>query len=237
MDRLNSASSIDSENRVADALDDQPSVDSGEKRLRRLRQLADQLVWKKAQVTADLKATEKALEATRQYLDVSQQVTEALDHLSQKLFEEVLNLLRDKLSIAIQEVLEQPVNFHAEASFKRGSANVDFSVERDGNTEDVNRGQGGSVQNVLSVGLRLFALARLDGEVHRRFLVLDEQDCWLRPELVPRLVKIVYRAAQELGFQVIMISHHDVKLFERYADKIYHFEPEGSGVKVSEIKQ
>ena len=112
---------------------------------------------------------------------------------------------------------------------------MSFQSNREGNQEDVNRGQGGSVQNVLSVGLRLFALARLDSDQHRRFLVLDEQDCWLRPELVPRLVNIVYRAARELNFQVIMISHHDVNLFEKYADKIYQFQPDGSEVKVTEV--
>lgn len=205
------------------------------KRLRALRQSTDQLLWKKERAEKDLTETTDQLTKIENYLAVSGQVTEALDLLSQKLFEEVLDLLKDKLSIAIQEVLDQPIRFHAEASFRRGAANVDFSIERDGNLEDVNRGQGGSVQNVLSVGLRLFALARLDEKEHRRFLVLDEQDCWLRPELVPRLVNIVSRAAKELNFQVIMISHHDVRLFEKYADKIYRFEPEGSEVKVSEV--
>lgn len=200
-----------------------------------VRKRLERLLWKEQQLTSDLKQTQSVMQQLEQYIALSGQVTEALDALSQKLFEEVLELLRDKLSIAIQEVLEQPVRFHAEASFKRGAANVEFSVDREGNQEDVNRGQGGSVQNVLSVGLRLFALARLDSDQHRRFLVLDEQDCWLRPELVPRLVNIVYRAAKELNFQVIMISHHDVNLFEKYADKIYQFQPSGSEVKVTEV--
>ncbi len=65
--------------------------------------------------------------------------------------------------------------------------------------------------------------------LHRRFLVLDEQDCWLRPDLVPRLVKIVHEAGRALGFQVLMISHHDPALFQRYADKIYQFQRDGDG--------
>jgi predicted ATPase len=86
----------------------------------------------------------------------------------------------------------------------------------------------------MSVGLRMLALATLDEAEHRRFLVLDEQDCWLRPDLVPRLVKIVHEAGQALGFQVLMISHHDVSLFERYAERIYEFVPDGAnGVRVN----
>jgi predicted ATPase len=96
------------------------------------------------------------------------------------------------------------------------------------------KGQGGSVANVLSVGLRMFALTTLDPAVHRRFLVLDEQDCWLRPDLVPRLVKIVHEAGRALGFQVLMISHHDISAFEQYADKIYQFIPTVNGVEVRE---
>lgn len=200
-----------------------------------LRKTIDRMRWQREQLQGDLKTTDEKLTQTTAYLALADQVTDALDELSQTLFEQVLGVLREKLSIAIQEVLEQPVMFRADASFKRGAASLEFSVERNGNQEDVNRGQGGSVQNVLSVGLRLFALARLDENEHRRFLILDEQDCWLRPELVPRLVNIVSRAAKELNFQVIMISHHDVTLFEQYADKIYQFDPVGDQVVVQTL--
>ena len=200
-----------------------------------LRKTLDRLRWQRQQLQGEFKTTDEKLEQAKTYLELADQVTEALDELSQTLFEQVLGVLQEKLSIAIQEVLDQPVMFRADASFKRGAASLEFSVARNGNQEDVNRGQGGSVQNVLSVGLRLFALARLDESEHRRFLVLDEQDCWLRPELVPRLVNIVSRAAKELNFQVIMISHHDVSLFEQFADKIYQFDPEGDQVVVQTI--
>ena len=46
---------------------------------------------------------------------------------------------------------------------------------------------------------------------------------------VPRLVKIVHNAGEALGFQVIMISHHDVAAFRQYADKIYRFHEKGNG--------
>ncbi len=82
----------------------------------------------------------------------------------------------------------------------------------------------------------MFALTTLDETAHRRFLVLDEQDCWLRPDLVPKLVKIVHDAGKALGFQVLMISHHDIALFERYADRIYQFTPGPEGrVEVHQV--
>ena len=182
-----------------------------------------------------LKAIESYVEDIDAYLRIADDVSVALQSLSEKLFDEVLGTLQSKLTIALQDIIGQPIKFVAEADFKRGSAVVDFSIDRDGNRENIYLGQGGSVQNVLSVGLRMFALASLEVDKHQRFLVLDEQDCWLRPELVPKLVEIVYQAAKELDFQVIMISHHDVGLFEKYADKIYRFSPDGDAVKVEEV--
>lgn len=167
--------------------------------------------------------------ALNAYLDIAGEVTLALEQLGQQLFQQLLGTVQEKLTIALQEILEQPIKFKAVADFKRGAATVEFSIERDGYDEDVLRGQGGSVANILSIGLRMFALTTLDEAKHRRFLVLDEQDCWLRPDLVPRLVKIVHDAGQALGFQVLMISHHEVALFERYADRIYQLMPDSEG--------
>jgi ABC-type glutathione transport system ATPase component len=169
-----------------------------------------------------------------QYLEIADQVTAALEALSDKLFDQILGIVREKLSIALQEILDQPIELKAEAGFARNSATVSFSIVRDGNEENVLGGQGGSVANILSVGLRIFALNELSPERHRRFLLLDEQDCWLRPDLVPRLVKIIAEAGRELGFQVLMISHHDVDSFAQYADRIYEFAPHPDGVRVQE---
>lgn len=167
-------------------------------------------------------ATESA--EVRKYLALSEKVTGALETLSQKLFRELLDLIEEKLTIALQEVLDQPIQLKADVEWKRNAATVEFWIERDGNREDILKGQGGSVTNILSVGLRMFALTTLDASEHRRFLVLDEQDCWLRPDLVPRLVKIVHDAGRALGFQIIMISHHPAAAFSEFADRIYEFE-------------
>lgn len=193
----------------------------------------EKLKWQFESNQKTIAKLDNEIEAIESFLAVADRTTTALETLSQSLFEEVLGVLESKLTIAIQEVLGQPIKFKSKPDFKRGAAAVSFSIDREGNEEDVLRGQGGSVQNVLSVGLRMFALATLDEQRHRRFLVLDEQDCWLRPELVPKLVNIVHRAAKELEFQVLMISHHDVGLFDRYADRIYRLTPNQSTVEAT----
>lgn len=177
----------------------------------------------------DIQASLKKLRA---YLNIAGKVEGALEVLSQQLFEQLLNVIQEKLTIALQEVLDQPICLKAQAEWKRSAASVQFWIERNGQPEDIMKGQGGSVANILSVGLRMFALTTLDERVHQRFLVLDEQDCWIRPDLVPRLVKIVHDAGKALGFQVLMISHHELGAFAQYADRIYRFEPDGDGIRV-----
>ena len=185
------------------------------------------------QAESDAVKVGSQLDSIRKYLSVAERVTTALETLSQQLFREVLGVVEEKLTIALQEILEQPIQLRAKVDWLRGAAAVDFWIERDGNREDIMRGQGGSVANILSVGLRMFALATLDEKSHRRFLVLDEQDCWLRPDLVPRLIKIVHDAGKALGFQVLLISHHDAESFRQYADRVYRLLPRGdAGVEV-----
>ena len=205
-----------------------------QQRFESARRRVEQLEWRAKERRRQLEAKKKELADLLEYLELAPEVTDALESLSNHLFARDLEILQEKLSIALSEVLKQPIQFRAELKFKSNYANVEFSVQRDENREDVKRGQGGSVHNVLSVGLRMFALTKLDPSQHRRFLVLDEQDCWLQRELVPHLAKIVHDAGKELGYQVIMISHHELSLFEEYADKIYRFVPKYEAQTTSE---
>jgi DNA repair exonuclease SbcCD ATPase subunit len=200
------------------------------KPLNAVRQRLDRLAGRRQERLLDAEKVQSRLGELSGYLGIADKVTDALELLSQRLFKELLGVVEQKTTIALQEILEQPIRLRADADFKRGAATVDFWIDHEGYREDVYRGQGGSVANILSVSLRLFALTTLSPAQHRPFLVLDEQDCWLRPDLVPRLVKIVQEAGRALGFQVIMISHHDLSVFEQFADKIYRFVPLLGGV-------
>lgn len=201
-----------------------------------LRRQADRLIDRREVRVKDSQKLDASFRQLNAFLDIADDVSLALEQLSEDLFQQLLGMVQEKLTIALQEILDQPVAFKARPDFKRGAATVEFYIDRDGNEEDILRGQGGSVANILSVGLRMFALMTLEESEHRRFLVLDEQDCWLRPDLVPRLVKMVQEAGQALGFQVLMISHHESSLFEQYADKIYRLSlNSGGSIQVQQV--
>lgn len=171
----------------------------------------------------------------QQKLDLAKLVEEALEQLSGKLFEDLLHNLEKLLTQALQDVLEQPLRLITVADFKRGSLSIEFMIERDGEREHIMHGQGGSVANVLSVGLRMFALANRK-DIHRQLLILDEPDCWLQPELVPRLVKIIKLAGEQLGIQVLLISHHQTDLFADAAERIHRLVPVAGSVKVETVR-
>ncbi len=163
------------------------------------------------------------------FLELAPMARERLEHLSKALFGEVLDEIEANLSHGLREILGQERTLRSIREISRNRLNVNFFIESPEGMEDIMRGQGGSACNILSVGLRLIALSRLDPARHRPFLVLDEQDCWLKPELVPVFMKLVSRIAKELEVQVLVISHHPVDLFAMHADAIHTLRPRKMG--------
>jgi len=116
------------------------------------------------------------------------------------------------LTALVSEVLpgEPPVALNLE--IERGQPSLDI-VSRRGLelSEDIYDDQGGALTNVVSMGLRLIAAVR---SKTRRFLILDESDCWIATNRVPAFYKVLKDAARQVDVQCLAISHHDVTTFE-----------------------
>ena len=193
------------------------------------RRVLDRLEGRRETIQKTRDDRDRQRQDVAQYLAVADDIKVALEAFSEQLFGELVDALQSQLTKALQDVLDQPIELKVERGNRQGAVTLGFYVERAGQREDIMKGQGGSVVNILSVGLRLLALHGEDEKRHRRFLVLDEQDCWLRPGLVPKLVGIIHEAGKKMGFQVLMISHHDPAMFEKYADRIYRCRPHNDG--------
>ena len=170
------------------------------------------------------------------FLELAPKAEELLEDLTSTLFAEYLGEIETTLTHAVQEVLGQDRRVTHWRDVQRGKLAVGFTIQQGGDEdhkEDILAGQGGSVANILSVGLRLIALSRLDPALHRPFLVLDEQDCWLKPELVPTFMKLIRKISEKLGIQVLVISHHPLDTFAGQAARVYRLRPGGEhGVAV-----
>jgi hypothetical protein len=204
-----------------------------------LRGRFQELRWQERHLAEQLQANRAKLAETEAFVAQAPQIAERLDQLSRDLFGDILDEVERNLTFALREILDQDLKVTTTREVKKGKINITFGIERQGKREDILTGQGGSVCNIISVGLRLIALSQLHEKDHRRFLILDEQDCWLRPDLVPALMRIIHTIAHQLQFQIMVISHHDVSLFREYADRIYRVLPpahEEAGVQVEVVE-
>jgi len=192
---------------------------------RQLERRLDRLSGEAAGWVREYVAARAALAEVAGFLEIAPKASARLEELTRELFGEVLDEIETDLTHAVREILGQNRTVVSRRDVRNNRLSIEFDMEQDGKVEDVLVGQGGSVCNILSVGLRLVALSQLDPARHRPFLVLDEQDCWLRPDLVPGFVRLIAAIADRLGIQVLYISHHPVDLFALEARRVFALRP------------
>lgn len=125
------------------------------------------------------------------------------------------------LTSLIQEVIPgKDDQIVLSSSMKNNRATLDIDVMSNGNLESVYDDKGGSISNIVAMGLRFIVLAR---HPNRRVLMLDEADCHLRTEYIPAFAAVMNQLAIKLGIQVIYISHHPVNHFMGYGRVIELF--------------
>lgn len=94
-----------------------------------------------------------------------------------------------------------------EMTTERSMPALDIYIDHMGDQEDVT---SGAVANVLSTGLRFIALARSGA---RKFLVLDEADCWIEGSTVQNYFNVVNQLSRDAGIQTLVITHKDLSSF------------------------
>jgi len=134
-------------------------------------------------------------------------VKEFLDYLQMQEHENSVGAYERLLTAFMEEVLPgyRKVVFDLTIERNAPALNIFIKKGEDMPPEDALMGTGGSVTNILVTGLRIISLLR-SGQ--RKFLVLDEPDCWLNPEHIPAFCKVIDEMARELGIQIFMISHY-----------------------------
>ena len=215
---------------------DQPDLRELERRCDRLTALAEARHDEHARLRT-------ALASERDFLVLAPKARDRLEELTTALFGALLDDVERNLTHAIREILGQDRAVTTQREVRNNRLQIHFQIENLGHdgegeaVEDIMTGQGGSVCNILSVGLRLIALSQLPQDRHRPFLVLDEQDCWLRPALIPSFMRLINEIAVRLDIQLLVISHHPIDLFAGAADRIYELRPDRSaGALVSRVK-
>ncbi|MGU3656264.1 hypothetical protein [Methylobacterium fujisawaense] len=111
------------------------------------------------------------------------------------------------LSLIAKEVIPTAGAIGLDLSVKRSLPALDIFVRKaGGGRSDIFEDQGGALTNAVSTGLRLIASVKSG---RRKLVVLDETDCWIKPDRVRSYLKVVHETSSELALQTILISHHD----------------------------
>lgn len=146
-------------------------------------------------------------------IELEPHVISVMEELQRREHERAVGAYEELLTLFLRDVLPGHREVVMDLRTERSLPALDVYLRKGEGLplEDALSGTGGSVTNILSAGLRFIALVR-SGK--RPFLVLDEPDCWIKPELAPKFAGVIQSVAEQLGVQVLMISHHDEQMFE-----------------------
>lgn len=189
-----------------------------------------------APVAPRLSKLESDVGQAKYRLSLKEEVEAAMLALQERNHQRTVGVYESLLTEINREVIGGDKKVKLELRTLAGRPAMDIYMDNNGNPESVLNGSGGSVANVLSVGLRFIALSSID---RRKFIVLDEADCWLSADRVPYFANVVGKMGKELNFQSLVISHHPPSFFYEAASTIIQLtkESDEAGVKVNILKQ
>ena len=163
--------------------------------------------------------------------------TELMQQLQFMLQQKNIAFFSDLISELTENViqnkdLKKRINF--DLSIKNSMPALRINALSDNNVEDIT---SGGMKNVIATGLRVLSLWRLTGGTndshkgtftHRKFLFLDEPDCWIAESAMPQYAKLLSQLSMNFGIQILMVTHKNPNYFKPYA-KLYHIEKTDAG--------
>lgn len=156
----------------------------------------------------------KRVQEARTFIASQPNMLNFLKHLQTALHQKNIGVFNQLLTYFVQDVLKKEKEITLDLYTFRNLPALKIRAKNKGFPEDIYKGSGGSVANIVSAGLRLIALSRL---TNRKFIILDEPDCWLEKDHIPLFAKIIGEISTKLKIQTIMISHHPYSYFQDYA--------------------
>ena len=173
-----------------------------------LRQKAQSAQDEQARISGEIAEHDRLLSRKDEMLATLHDAQVEAQAKSKGMFEELLSsLVNEVMPHVADKVVFTSTIFQNKPS-------LDIDIEVDGELENVAEDQGGSIANIIAMGLRFIVLAR---HPNRRVLLLDEADCHLREEYIPAFAAVMGQLATKMGIQVLYISHHNPSHFMGYA--------------------
>ncbi|EPX83421.1 ATP-binding protein [Salipiger mucosus] len=136
-------------------------------------------------------------------------VDDFLQDLQASLHKKSVGSYERLLTALAYDVLKTDDEIGLDLYTERGLPALDIFVKSGEHRENIIDGCGGSMTNVVSLGLRMIATVRSG---MRKFVALDEPDCWIAPSKVPNFYGVIDDVGEKLDMQSLLISHHALEL-------------------------
>lgn len=166
----------------------------------------------------DYKAMREKLRIAEQEIADYEAINAILECAQQAEHESTIGVYEKLLTALIEDTLDNNRKIKMNLAIERGMPALEiYSEKEEGKLEDIYSSNGGSINNIVSVGLRAISLIR---SKKRRLLILDESDCWLKGDYIPKFGAVIRQLSERLGIQIVMISHHNEENFSDIRNKL-----------------
>jgi len=194
------------------------------RKIDRLRGMSDQLINQKAKIINEISSHNKFLDKKEKVSDVLQVLQERAQAKTKTVYEELLTKIIHEVKGYDKENHKVTLN----TKVKNSRPWLDIEIENDsGYSRDIYLDKGGSIENIVAMGLRFITLSRT---ANRRVLLFDEADKELNPCYVPAIARMLNNLSKEVGIQVVYVTHHDPIIFEGYS-RIINFSRTSQGIE------
>lgn len=150
-------------------------------------------------------------------LSCSDEAVKVFQEMQRRANSRAVSDFEELLSAILSDVLPNEGRIKLDLDIKSGAACLGIGLLKAGSVTDVLEDNGGAVTNVVCAGLKFAALSRTN---NRKFLVLDEPDCWVKPELVPSFLRVIADVALQIKTQTLIVSHHPAELLGENINRV-----------------
>lgn len=137
-----------------------------------------------------------------------------------------LQELSKMLTWGLQTIFRENYEIRIDVKTQRNNKTFTFVFVKDGREAKITS-QGGGVQSVVSLLLRLYAIAQLETP---KFLILDEYFKHVDEERKPRFLEVLKTLCSDFKFDVLIISHDDAIM--AIYDNHYRIDSQGHMKKI-----
>lgn len=184
-------------------------IDGFRTRLSAVRREVDKASGRRETLERRLDALHNDVGLAKGRMQLKPDVDAFLESLQSDLHRRAVGSYERLLTAISEDILGSQNRIGLDLYTERGLPALDIFLDVNGKRVDLVEGCGGSMTNVVSFGLRMIATVRSG---MRKFVAVDEPDCWIRPSTVPKFYKVVDDLGAKLGVQSLLISHHDIEL-------------------------